>query len=69
MFFSKGRVILTISLAIFFSCSAYGQDFFEEFENLIDDEKISLLPEKIIFTQKIFWGEKWFIPKNRHIKT
>ena len=39
MFFEKGRVILTIGLAIFFSCSALGQDFFEEFENLIDDEK------------------------------
>ena len=54
MFFAKGRVILTISLAIFFSCSAFSQDFFEEFESLIDDEKTSLLPEKMIFTQKIF---------------
>ena len=54
MFFAKGRVILTISLVIFFSCSALGQDFFEEFESLIDDEKTSLLPEKMIFTQKIF---------------
>ena len=63
MFFAKGRVILTISLAIFFSCSALGQDFFEEFENLIDDEKTSLLPEKIIFTQKIFWGENGLFRK------
>ena len=58
MFFAKGKIILTISLAILFNCSALGQDFFEEFENLIDDEKTSLLPEKMIFTQKIFWGEK-----------
>ena len=63
MFFAKGRVILTIGLAIFFSCSALGQDFFEEFENLIDDEKTSLLPEKMIFTQKIFWGEKGLFRK------
>jgi len=56
-------MILTISLAIFFSCSAYGQDFFEEFENLIDDEKTSLLPEKIIFTQKIFWGKNGLFRK------
>ena len=63
MFFSKGRVILTISLAIFLSCSTYGQDFFEEFENLIDDEKTSLLPEKIIFTQKIFWGKNGLFRK------
>ena len=63
MFFAKGRVILTISLAIFFSCSAFSQDFFEEFESLIDDEKTSLLPEKMIFTQKIFWGEKGLLRK------
>ena len=63
MFFAKGRVILTISLAIFFSCSAFSQDFFEEFESLIDDEKTSLLPEKMIFTQKIFWGENGLFRK------
>ena len=63
MFFAKGRVILTISLVIFFSCSALGQDFFEEFESLIDDEKTSLLPEKMIFTQKIFWGENGLFRK------
>ena len=39
------------------------QDFFEEFESLINDEKPSLLPEKMIFTQKILWGNKGLLRK------
>jgi hypothetical protein len=43
--------------------SQSNQDFFEEFESLIDDEKPSLLPEKMIFTQKILWGDKGLLRK------
>ena len=43
--------------------SQNNQDFFEEFESLINDEKPSLLPEKMIFTQKILWGNKGLLRK------
>jgi hypothetical protein len=44
--------------------SQSNQDFFEEFESLIDDEKPSLLPKKMIFTQKILWGRQRPFKKN-----
>ena len=43
--------------------SQNNQDFFKEFESLINDEKPSLLPEKMIFTQKILWGDKGLLRK------
>ena len=45
-------------LILTFNFSFSQNNFFEEFENLIVDEEPVLLPEKMIFTQKILWGEK-----------
>ena len=50
-------IILTLN----FSFSQ--NNFFEEFENLIEEEEPNLLPEKMIFTQKILWGEKGLFRK------
>jgi uncharacterized membrane protein len=68
MFFAKGRITLTISLAIFFSCPVLGQDFAEEFESLINQEKPSLLPEKMLITQRVLWGEKGLLRKTGIVK-
>ena len=46
-----------------FNFSYSQNDFFEEFENLIVDEEPVLLPEKMIFTQRILWGEKGLLEK------
>jgi hypothetical protein len=53
-------VLISVSNLMY---SQSNQDFFEEFESLIDDEKPSLLPEKMIFTQKILWGDKGLLRK------
>ena len=39
------------------------EDFLDEFEKLIDNENVQLIPEKMIFTQKFFWGEKGLLRK------
>ena len=39
------------------------EDFLGEFEKLIDNENVQLIPDKMIFTQKIFWGEKGLLRK------
>ena len=39
------------------------EDFLDEFEKLIDNENVQLIPDKMIFTQKIFWGEKGLLRK------
>ncbi|CAI8334403.1 MAG: hypothetical protein ACJ0O6_00930 [Candidatus Marisimplicoccus sp.] len=39
------------------------QDFSDEFENLINQEKPSLLPEKMLITQRLLWGEKGLFRK------
>ena len=43
--------------------NSFSQDFFDEFESLIEIEKPVLLPEKMIFTQRILWGEKGLFRK------
>ena len=50
-------------LILTFNFSFSQNNFFEEFENLIEDEEPILLPEKMIFTQKILWGEKGLFRK------
>ena len=50
-------------LILTFNFSISQSNFFEEFENLIVDEEPILLPEKMIFTQKILWGEKGLFRK------
>ena len=62
------RNILLSLLAITFSVNCFAQDFTEEFENLINTEKPSLLPEKMIFSQRILWGEKGLLRKTGIVK-
>jgi len=52
-------------MLIFINGIGYGQseDFLGEFEKLIDNENVELVPDKMIFTQKIFWGEKGLLRK------
>ena len=51
------NILLSIfALAISINC--FAQDFTEEFESLINTEKPNLLPEKMLITQRILWGEK-----------
>ena len=51
------NILLSIfALAISINC--FAQDFTEEFESLINIEKPNLLPEKMLITQRILWGEK-----------
>lgn len=62
------RNILLSLFAIIFSVNCFAQDFTEEFENLINIEKPSLLPEKMIFSQRILWGEKGLLRKTGIVK-
>ena len=44
------------------------EDFLDEFEKLIDNENVQLIPDKMIITQKFFWGEKkvkYFFSKSK----
>ena len=52
-------------MLMFINGIGYGQseDFLGEFEKLIDNENVELVPDKMIFTQKIFWGEKGLLRK------
>ena len=59
---TKKKILLGL-LALILSVNCFAQDFTEEFENLINTEKPSLLPEKMIFTQKILWGENGLFRK------
>ena len=62
------RNILLNLFAVIFSVNCFAQDFTEEFENLINTEKPSLLPEKMIFSQRILWGEKGLLRKTGIVK-
>jgi len=56
------NILLSIfALAISINC--FAQDFTEEFESLINIEKPNLLPEKMLITQRILWGEKGLFRK------
>ena len=58
----KSKILLgLLSLILSFSC--FAQDFTKEFENLINTEKPSLLPEKMLVTQRVLWGEKGLFRK------
>ena len=62
------RNILLSLFAIILSVNCFAQDFTEEFESLINTEKPSLLPEKMIISQKILWGEKGLLRKTGIVK-
>ena len=55
---SKKKYWLLILILVFNLNNSFTQDFFDEFESLIEIEKPVLLPEKMIFTQKILLDEK-----------
>ena len=55
--------ILLVLLSLILSVSCFAQDFTDEFENLINTEKPSLLPEKMLITQRVLWGEKGLLRK------
>ena len=62
------RNILLSLFAIILSVNCFAQDFTEEFENLINIEKPSLLPEKMIISQRVLWGEKGLLRKTGIVK-
>ena len=56
--------IITVFSALFFSFNSNSQEK-ELFDLIITDENATpdLLPERMIFTQRIFWGEKGLLRK------
>ena len=58
----KNNILLSI-FSLIISINCFAQDFTEEFENLINTEKPSLLPEKMLITQRILWGEEGLFRK------
>ena len=58
----KKKILLSI-LALVLGINCFAQDFTEEFQNLINTEKPSLLPKKMLITQRILWGEKGLFRK------
>ena len=67
MFQLKKNFLLSL-FSIIFSVNCFAQDFTEEFESLINTEKPSLLPEKMIISQRILWGEKGLLRKTGIVK-
>tara|TARA_B100000963_G_scaffold302417_1_gene275330 strand:- start:9 stop:644 length:636 start_codon:yes stop_codon:yes gene_type:complete len=63
----KKNILLSL-FSIIFSVNCFAQDFTEEFESLINTEKPSLLPEKMIISQRILWGEKGLLRKTGIVK-
>ena len=58
----KNNILLNI-FSLIISINCFAQDFTEEFENLINTEKPSLLPEKMLISQRILWGEEGLFRK------
>ena len=63
MMFNRNRYKLFIFFLVLYSNNINSQDFFEEFDNLINTEKPSLLPEKMLITQRVLWGEKGLLER------
>ena len=59
----KKKYWLLIFVLVFNFDNSYTQDFFEEFDNLVSEEKPSLLPDKMIITQRLLWGERGLLRK------
>ena len=52
-------VFFSVNLAL----HSQSNDFLNEFEALIDNEKVQLIPDKMIFSQKLIWGERGLLRK------
>jgi len=66
MNFNRTKYSLLFFVLVFTTPNLFSQeskDFSEEFEKLLINEKPILLPEKMIFSQKIFWGENGIFRK------
>ena len=61
-FFISGVIAFVITSTI------HAQDFAEEFESLIKTEKPTLLPEKMLISQRVLWGEKGLLRKTGIVK-
>jgi hypothetical protein len=59
----KKKYWLLIFILVVNLNNLYTQDFFEEFDNLIIEEKPSLLPDKMIITQRLLWGDNGLLRK------
>lgn len=59
----KKKYWLLIFILVVNLNNLHTQDFFEEFDNLIIEEKPSLLPDKMIITQRLLWGENGLLRK------
>ena len=62
------NILILVSMALIMSSTIHAQDFAEEFESLITTEKPALLPEKMLISQRILWGEKGFLRKTGIVK-
>ena len=62
------NILILVSMALIMSSTIHAQDFAEEFESLITTEKPALLPEKMLVSQRILWGEKGFLRKTGIVK-
>ena len=59
----KKKYWLLIFILVVNLNNLHTQDFFEEFDNLIIEEKPSLLPDKMIITQRLLWGDNGLLRK------
>ena len=62
------KIFISVVIAIVISSTIQAQDFTEEFESLINTEKPSLLPEKMLISQRVLWGEKGLLRKTGIVK-
>jgi len=60
--------ILLSIFALTIGTNCFAQDFSEEFESLINTEKPTLLPEKMLISQRVLWGEKGLLRKTGVVK-
>ena len=62
------KIFISVVIAIVISSTIQAQDFTEEFESLINTEKPTLLPEKMLISQRVLWGEKGLFRKTGIVK-
>ena len=62
------KFLISVFISVILSSTIQAQDFAEEFESLINQEKPSLLPEKMLITQRVLWGEKGLLRKTGIVK-